>query len=102
MDWGYGGQIDVERTNLFCQCHRNSIVIKFVCPIQNKPARKGSTMWLSFIIWILILLNESENSDIDLTLHSFSCSSSDTQIKNCELKVPQTIKMVQQRYSRSK
>ena len=41
--------MDVDREN-FCQCHRNLIMITFVCPIQNKPVRKGSTMRESFIL----------------------------------------------------
>ena len=62
----------VDREKVYFQCHTNLNKIKFLCPVQNKPVRKGNTMWVSFIIWIFIAIEwkGSENShNIDIILH---------------------------------
>ena len=60
---------------LFCQCHRNlSIDLTFLCPTQIKCI----TLWVSFIICIF---TSKEYSNIDIILHYFANTSSDTQIK---------------------
>ena len=54
-----------------------------MCPIQNKTVKKGSALWVSYIIWISTAIEwkGSENSCIDIILHYFSYTSSDTQMK---------------------
>ena len=59
--------MNVDREKVLCQSHRN-LILTILCPI--KTVRKGSTMWVRFIIWIFTTIELKGSERVILTLSS--------------------------------